>query len=339
VASRLSYALWATMPDDELFRAAEADALTSPAAVEKQARRLLADARAGAAVHEFFEHWAELEAWTRVEKDGRAFPQFNDALKGAMRREFDELVQRVVLEGDGRLGTLLTAPVGYVDAALAKLYGVPAPMGGGVARVSLEGKARAGLFTQGAFLSMHASNVDSDPIRRGKVMFSQVLCGTMPPPPPEIPEPRKASPTLTTRERYAEHGKAACARACHALLDPLGFAFENYDAVGAYRTMEAGKPVDATGEVIFPTGGARPFKDALELMSILAKSPEVHACVARQLFRFTAGRQETEQDEPSLAMATETFARADGDLRELLVALVRSPAFLHRKIPSAEVSR
>jgi hypothetical protein len=199
--------------------------------------------------------------------------------------------------GDGKLTTLLTAPP--TAPALARLY---------------DGTPRAGVLTQASFLAAHATAADSHPVKRGKAIADRLLCQDLPLPPDNVPDPRPPADDLPTRQRFAEHGASACAIACHAIIDPLGFAFEGYDAVGGFRTSDGGQPVDASGTVLLG-GQAHPFANAIELVGLLARSDEVPACMGRQWLRFALRRQEGDGDGASLAAAQQAFRSSGLDMR------------------------
>jgi hypothetical protein len=183
---------------------------------------------------------------------------------------------------------------------------------------------------------MHAESGESHPVKRGASILRRLLCTEVEPPANvEVPQPQAPAPGLTTRERFAIHAMNPCA-SCHRLTDGIGFAFENYDAIGAYRTTDQGKPVDASGSIALPSGTIS-FKNAVELAGALARTPEVQDCVATQWMRFFLRRNELRGDQASLQAATDVFRRSSFDLRELLVALVKTRAFTHRTPSAGEV--
>jgi hypothetical protein len=208
--------------------------------------------------------------------------------------------------------------------------------GPGLAPASLDGKQRGGILTEASFLAAHGTSEESHPVKRGKLLADRLLCIDLPLPPDNVPDPKMPAPNLSTRERYAEHGSNACARACHAIIDPLGFAFEHYDAVGGWRDQDGGKPVDATGAL--ELGGQRKtFDGAMELSALLAQAPEVRECMARQWLRFALRRHETLGDAASVRSALDAFDKSGQDLRELMVALTKTRAFSHRTASAGEV--
>ena len=298
-ASQLSYFIWGSMPDPALFEAAAAGKLGTQPELEGQARRLLADPRARDTVAEFVEQWLGLDQVTERPKDPKAYPEFTEPLKAAMAAEARAFVTNVVFDGDSKLQTLLTATFSFVNQPLAPIYGLPAVQGMELKQAMLEPNQRAGLLTQSAFLTVTGDTAGSHPVKRGKKIYERLLCGTLPPPPADVPPPKSAAEGGTTRQRFAEHSANACATGCHALMDPLGFAFENYDGIGRWRTTDNGGPVDATGTFKLD-GQMKSFKDARELVQALAASATVRDCFATQWARFALKRFETEGDRASL---------------------------------------
>jgi hypothetical protein len=339
MASRLSYSLWASMPDEALFAAADRGQLATPDQVEQHARRMLADPRSASALEDFHLQWLAIGDVSKMEKDPRRY-SFSGELGRAMMAE-TKRVATWIFQNDGRLETLLTSSESFIDSAsLAKLYGYGGVVGKAATPVKLDPGQRAGLLTHAGFLTAHAVHSELNAIKRGQVVMEQLLCTKIPSPPAEmIPEPRPAAANLSTRERLAEHGENACARACHGLFDPPGLAFEHYDGIGAFRTMDGGKPVDASGAIRFPSGETRTVANALELTRALARSQDVRDCLARQWLRFLLRRKETPGDEAAVRAAQQRLATPPHDLRELVVAIVRSPSFAFRAPAAGEVLR
>jgi hypothetical protein len=331
LAARLSYFLWSTMPDATLLAAAATGQLATPDQTEAQARRLLADPRARATVTEFHLWWLDVVDLPQVLKDPP--PLAPAALWRSMLAETSAFASDVVL-GSGRLTTLLTASTSFVDATLAPTYGVTVG-GPGLQPVSLDPTQRAGVFTQGAFLAMHADPGGSNPARRGYTLLRALTCSDITiPDNAEVPSPPELKPPFTTRKLFESVVDNACTGSCHVIYD-AGFAFENYDAVGAYRRTDAGLPVDASGVLHFASGDLR-FANAVELLHGLADRPEVASCLPREWLRFLTRRPDGAEDTPSLKVAEDALRRSS-DLREMLVALTRSRAFTHRAPAAGEV--
>jgi hypothetical protein len=330
IASRLSYFLLNTMPDPALFAAAQANGLATPAAVEAQARRLLQDPRARAAANEFFGQWLILGALDDEAKDATLFPEFNDTLRAAMKEETLRFTTSTLFDGDARLETLLTSSRSIVNAPLGKLYGVTAAADYGP--VDLDPSQRAGLLTQASILTRTAHSDGSSPTRRGKFVREALMCQPPPPPPPGVdttPPPR--TPNQTRRALYAQHATNPVCAACHQLTDPVGFGFENYDAIGRYQTMDGGKPIDASGEISASEDLDGVFVGAVALAKKLAASNSVRTCMAEHWFSFALGRAPAAGDEASIKAAFDGFAPG-GDLRALMVALTRTDSFLTRVV-------
>jgi Protein of unknown function (DUF1592)/Protein of unknown function (DUF1588)/Protein of unknown function (DUF1595)/Protein of unknown function (DUF1585)/Protein of unknown function (DUF1587) len=337
-AARLSFFLWGSMPDDALFDAVDRNQLATTDDVLREGRRMLSDPRAQQSVASFHSQWLGLDRLVDEQKDSKQFPEWNPSLAGAMLEETAAFAIGTVLEGDGRLSTLLSSSTSYVNADLARLYGVNGVTSQTLVLQALDPAQRAGLFTHASFLASHATPTSSHPVKRGKKIFSDVLCGTIPPPPAMVPPTETPSPNVSTRERFVAHEQNQCAKACHSLMDPPGFAFEHYDAVGRYRTMDGGKPVDSSGLFVGPSGGDPiAFNDAIEFMNILAASDDVRRCVTNRWFRYAVGRADVPGDEASLETAYDAFVKSEYNVRELMVGVAGSRSFQYRTPAEGEV--
>lgn len=331
LASRLSFFLWDSVPDGALMDAAEAGTLDEAAGLRAEAERLLADPRAREAVAAFHEQWLGLDHLETITKDESVYPAFDDELREAMRNETRRFTAAVVLAGDGRLETLLTAPFSYLEGPLFELYGV-APTGAGVGEpVALPEGERAGLLTQASFLAAHAHTNQSGPIQRGATVRTNLLCTPPPPPPPDInvvpPDP---DPNATTREIFEMHTADPTCAGCHVLIDGIGLGFEGYDGIGAFREEQNGLPVDQSGSLV-GTDVDGDFDGVVELAHMLAESQQVRQCVTRQWFRFAFGRVEGEADECTLEVLDYSFEESGHDVRALLLAIIESDAFRYRQ--------
>jgi hypothetical protein len=339
IASRLSYLLWGTMPDDELFAAADARALQTPEQIASEARRMLGDERARQGLADFHQQWLEIGPLTQTAKD-EGQKNWSAAVAQSMLNETRDFAASVYLgsKATGTLESLLTSRTTFADAGTAKIYGL-SMTGTEMKEVSLPSQ-RAGIFTQLAWLSAHADTGDSHPVKRGDGVVRRLLCMDLEVPADiEVPPVAEPNATQTTRERFDVHGQAACARACHTLLDPIGFAFESFDAIGTYRTTDRNKPVDTTGSLTLPSGTPLAFKDAPELVAKLAKLPETQDCMSTQWFRYMLGRRPVDGESPSLAVVRDLFKKSNYDLRELLVGMTRTRAFTHRSLSAGEVAQ
>ena len=335
VASRLSYLLWNTMPDEALFAAAESGELATTDGVEKQARRLLADPRAHAAVLKFHSEWLRFSKMSAITKDAAMFPAFTPATAAAMRASAEQYVDSIFF-GEGTLTALLTDTHAWVDDDLAAIYGVAPPGGAGLKLVSVDPKQRSGILTNAGLMAGFAHDTSDSPVLRGVWVLDRFLCNVPPPPPANVNTTPPAGTTgkpMTTRERFAtQHEQGSCA-GCHHTIDGVGFGFEHYDAVGAWRTTDSDLPVDATGWIGEGNGDvAGEFDGAVELGHKLAASSSVHACVTSSWMRYALGVDHKGIDKKGLAPVLEAFEKSQLKLPELVVALAKSDAFRTRPV-------
>ncbi|HEX2870219.1 MAG TPA: DUF1592 domain-containing protein [Polyangiaceae bacterium] len=334
VASRLSYFIWGSMPDKTLFDAAGAGKLATDADIAAQATRMLADDKARDAAGEFFREWLEIDQVGQLPKDAMSYPDYQPDLQGAMVDATVAFTQNVLFDNGGKLETLLTADYTFSNQLLGKVYG---DSGSSTlpARTMLDTSQRLGLLGMPAFLTMTGSPNGSNPVKRGKAVYTKLLCGELPPPPPNVPPAKPASAGGTTRQRFMEHDQNPCAKGCHSLMDPIGYAFEHYDGIGRYRTLDNNQPVDSTG-MLNIDGSDKSFVDAVELSKILATSDTVRSCFAKQWFRFAVGRSETDGDAPSLSSIAAAFATSQYDIRGLAPAIAVSRSFRFRSLAAGE---
>jgi hypothetical protein len=254
-----------------------------------------------------------------------------------MAAELPAFVEHVLWSADRRLSTLLTAPVGFASGPLAALYGVAAPSGTAPSLVQLDPAERAGVLTQPGVMAVHALPAQSSPVARGKFIRERLLCQEPPPPPPDLDvTPPEVDATKSTRERFAEHTESAACSVCHELMDPIGFAFESYDAIGRHRASEGGQVIDTSGWIVKSEDADGAFQNVRELAERLSASRQVRDCVSTHWFRYAFGRHEAQADTCSLAGVQRAFAASDGDLVELVVALTRTDSFLYRRALRAE---
>jgi hypothetical protein len=325
------------MPDDKLFASADAGKLTTPDQVATEARRMLSDPKARIALNDFHIQWLRIGALGDLPKDP-SLTDYSPEVAQSMLKETQEFVANLYQgpNSDGKLETLLTSPASFIDGNLAKIYGVKNIQGANMQPASFDPAQRAGLLTQGTFLTAKADAIDSHPIKRGDTVLESLLCMKLEVPGnitvPPLPEPKQGQ---TTRERVSVHSSAPCAT-CHVLIDPVGFSFENYDAIGRFRTMEEGKQVDASGSFSVGKDTVK-FKNVLELLPALARSQEVRDCMVNQWWRYALRRQEQQSEDPSIKLVREAFRLSGNDLRELLVAFTRTRAFSHRQPSPDEV--
>lgn len=328
MASRLSFLLWNTIPDDVLLDAAEADELSTRAGIREQAERMLAQPRARVAIQEFFGQYFDLGRLDGVSRETSNYPRFTETLVAAMRTEVELLVDDFVNRRDGDIRRVFSTRNTFVNDELAALYEVEAPGATAVTFVPVtlpEDGPRAGLLTLGAFLTMNAHETETSPTLRGKYLRERVLCDIVPAPPPEVDtdlDPAKQGEG-TLRERLEEHRNNPACASCHAFIDPPGYLFENYDSLGQFRTEDGeGRPIDASGEL----DGTK-LANARELADFLADEDKVAACIVKQLFRHATARLDADSEEDALEDIEARFAEADYRFRALLVELVTHDAF------------
>jgi len=323
-ASRLSYALWDTMPDATLLQAAAAGELTSAAAVSAQARRLLDSPRAEPVLEHLHYQLLNVERYRGITR----FPE--EMLPDMAAEENRRFVQHVIFTRNGSLADLLTSTETFANKTLADLYGLTGQFGDEYQLVDLDPQQRSGFLTQIGFLASNANSGVSDPIHRGVFLARRMACINVPMPPPNIP-PLPAANGRTNRETVTAHTEvpgSVCV-GCHgAFINPFGFPFEYYDGLGRYRTEDNGQPVDgATSPAL---SEAPHVSNAIELTQALATSKQVHECYARHLFEFAFGRLTSADDEALIQQVAVSSKDQGTSIRELEAMLVSSPAFLSR---------
>lgn len=332
VASKLSYMLWDTMPDEELFDAAKNGSLDSVAGIEAQAARMLDDQRAHDMVASFHFQTLKVDSYSKINKSADKFPEFAESMRDMMVQETMMFVDDVVFSHEtGDLATLLAAPYSFVNATTAALYGAQGQFTDQLVKADLDPSQRAGVLTQLGFLAANASSTQNDPIHRGVFLNLQILCTGLPPPPNNVPPPPPAMEGESLRELIDRHtGVGTCGEACHGyLINPLGFAMEQYDPLGRWQTMDAGKPVDATGSFNF-VQGKQSFNGGVELAKLIASSDEAHRCYVSHLLEYGYGRVPKLQDNAEIKRLAEGSRDGMYSIKELIVELTTSDAFRFR---------
>ncbi|HZO85802.1 MAG TPA: DUF1592 domain-containing protein [Verrucomicrobiae bacterium] len=328
LASRLSFFLWSSIPDDELLDVAERGELSKPDVLEKQVRRMLADSRSAALVNNFSGQWLHLRNLESFTPDLRLFPDFDDNLRQAFREETELFVEDVLRKDHGVLD-LLKADYTFLNERLAKHYGVPHVYGSRFRRVSTASE-RGGLLRHGSVLAVTSYATRTSPVLRGKWVLANLL-GTPPPPPlPDVPALRDntVAANLSVRERLAEHRANAACATCHDMIDPVGFALENFDAVGRWRTTEEGKAVDASGGL--PDG--RKFGSVSGLEEGLLNRPEIFVgTFTEKLLTFALGRGVEYYDGPAIRKIVREAQGADYRFSSIIVGITKSTPFTMRK--------
>ncbi len=323
LASRISFFLTNSPPDDELLAAAANGALATDAGVRAQAQRLLHQPKAREAMTKLFDELLELTQLDHLAKDSQTFPGFRSALGASMREETRRSLLDLGFDQPTDFRQLFTRRTTFVDAPLAQHYGLPAVTGWTTVQLPAE---RAGIFTQASFLSLQAHPSANSPTYRGRFIRERLLCQTIPAPPPEVSTTLPAAPPnthRTLRQKVELHMQAASCRGCHAMMDPVGFAFEGFDAIGRRQTLDDGLPIDSSGSL--DDRGA--FTDAPGLMNALHDDPRVMSCLTRVIFRQGVGHVDLRTEARPLRAAEEAFIASGYRYQSLLEELVASEAF------------
>ena len=325
-AARLSFLLWGGIPDAELLQAAREGRLTAPADVRAQASRMLLDDRGRSILADFHVQWGQLDAVPSLTKPAPFTPDVGRLLI----QETEEFVDQVLRKGDGLLATLLTSPAGYLNADLAQYYGVSGVTGSTFVPATFPAGQRAGLLTLGGFMGNFAHGSESSPVLRGKFLLTQLMCSPPEPPPDDIdatlPPP---DPTKTARQQLIELTSEGTCAGCHAILNPLGFAFEHFDGMGRYRATERGIAIDASSEVVDLGDLDGTYANHQDFLASLAESALVRSCLASKWFIYAHGRIPEADDACSLDTARARF-ESTGNVRELILDTIETPAFLYR---------
>jgi hypothetical protein len=339
LASRLSFFLWSSIPDDRLLTLAEHGQLSNPVVIEKEARRMLADPRAeDALVGNFAAQWLNLRRVEEVVVDPERYPNYDLSLLQAFQRETELFVGSTIRE-DRSIAELLNATYTFVNERLARQYNLPGVYGSRFRRVMLpDPQQRGGLLAEGALLATTSYPDRTSPVLRGKWLLNNIFGLPVPPPPPGVDtnlENKPGAVPATMRERLARHRQNPSCSSCHAVIDPLGFALEHYDVIGGWRTVdEAGKPVDASGATV----GGDKVDGLAGLRSLLLADPEQFPrTVTGKLLAYALGRRLEYSDEPAVRRIVRDAARSDYRWSAIVAGIVTSPAFLMRSqaVPAA----
>ncbi len=333
IASRLSFLIWGSMPDDELFRAADANELSTTEQIASQARRMLDDPRARPAIANFHEQWLGLGTLETINKDQSTYPEYTPSLRALWKEETLAYLDHVIFDEGGDVKRMFTAPYSMMNAELASFYGVDnGPKTDAFERVDLDPQKHAGFITQASVLAFNAKPDQSSPVHRGKFVRERLLCQLLPPPPNNavIVAPN-VDPNSTTRERFSEHSTNPACSVCHKLMDPIGFGFEHYDGIGRWRDTDQGFAIDSSGEIQGSRDADGTFDGAADLAVKLGESEQVRQCVATQWFRFGYGRAEQEEDQCAMNQLQDAFKAAGYNVKELIVALTQTDAFRYRR--------
>jgi hypothetical protein len=326
LASRLSYFLWSSTPDDTLLDLAEAGQLHDEAVLLAQVDRMLADPRSDALVHNFAGQWLLARNISDHAPDYMIYPDFDEELRAAFRTEIDMFV-REFLADDIPVDEMLTADWTFVDSRLARHYGLPDP-GTGFQRVVLPTERSAGILSKGGLLMVTSYARRTSPVKRGQWVLSQLLCSEPPPPPPGVEGLEETMASGTLRQRLEQHRTNPVCYACHSQMDPIGFGLENFDGIGTFRTMDEGSTIDSSGEL--PNGET--FSGAAELGGILATDERFTTCVAEKLYVYALGRGFESRADEAWIDDVARRGRAEGSsLRAFITAIVTSDPFRMRR--------
>lgn len=326
LATRLAFALTDSMPDDQLLAAAQQGKLKSSAEIRAEAQRMLTTPAARESAQHFHEQLFRITSFEKVSKDSKVFPSFSASAVPSLKEEARLFLDDVVAT-DQNPSAILLSSTSFVDKTLAGLYGLATPPAEGFAKTELNAKERGGLLTQIGFLAANAGAIDPDPIHRGVFISEVLLCKTLPPPAMNVP-PVPASGRTTNRQRVEAHtGKGTCGATCHAtLINPLGYAFEGYDAIGRFRTKDNGVSVDSSGSYSELTEGEANFQNALDLTQNLSQSRDFHACYVGNWMAYLWSRTQRDEDQEALSAIVDSSLEG-ASVKELLLTLVTHPSF------------
>lgn len=343
LASRLSYFLWQTTPDETLLTDAAEGRLATPEGIDLVVRRMMHDVRARAAMADFHAQWLGLDRVAGKVKDTTAYPGFNAAIARRMAASTATFVDDVFWQR-GTLEALLTSPDGWVDDSLAPFFGVAPPGvaatdGSKLVRVKLDATRRAGILTQPGILAGLAHESSDAPVLRGLYVLNNLLCAPSPPPPAGVNTSLPAvvpGDVRTTRQRLEQSHEVGVCAGCHKRIDGVGFGFSHFDAVGAFRDTEQGLTVDATGLLTGVGDADGTFDGAVALATKLVGAHQVKLCVSQKLTRYALGLDNAGLPLPHVESLAQTLETNGGDLRELVVSLTKSDAFRCRPRPAAQ---
>lgn len=335
MASRLSYLILASPPDDDLIAAAEGDALSTADEIEAHALRLLEDPRARPALVGFFRDFMNIAKLDALDKSIEQFPQMSATLGPSMRLELERMFETTTFDSEGDFRELFTTRDTFINEDLAKVYGVEGIVGPELRPYTFPADSmRAGVLTSAGFLAANAHKTQTSPTHRGRFVRIQMLCQDVPPPPPgvdtSLPPPDPNAPPQTLRQRLAVHAEGSCA-GCHDLMDPIGFAFEGYDAIGAHRVVdELGLQIDSTSDI-----EGTPVDNAMDVGPVIAALPLATDCIARRFYEHAGAHLVQPGEEEALQKVVDEFVASDYDFRSLVVALVVNDGFRYASMETS----
>ena len=328
LASRLSFFLWSSLPDDELLDLVERSELRDPGVLETQVKRMMSDSRSSGFIENFVGQWLYLRNLDGIYPDPAAFPEFDENLREAFQRETELFIDDQI-RSDRSLRELLSADYTYVNERLAEHYGIPKIYGNRYRKVILEGAERGGLFGHGSLMMVTSYPNRTSPVLRGKFVLENLLGGPPPEPPPNVPalETSNDGKQLTMREAMAMHRENPACRVCHAAMDPIGFSLENYDAVGKWRTQFAGQAIDASG--LLPDGNTFDGPDGLRGL-LLERPDDFVGTITEKLMRFALGRSLEYYDMPEVRGIVRAAREDDYRWSSVILGVIKSAPFQMR---------
>ncbi|HAD71958.1 MAG TPA: hypothetical protein DCF94_08000 [Gammaproteobacteria bacterium] len=329
LASRMSFFLWSSPPDDELLNQAERGALREPGMLEQQVQRMMADPRADAFIKNFVGQWLYLRNLEDFYPDPAAFPEFDENLRTALQRETELFIDDQI-RSDASLLDLLRADYTFVNERLARHYGIPGVYGSRYRKVTVDGNQRGGLLGHGGLMMVTSYPNRTSPVLRGKFVLENLLGGPPPEPPPNVPalETSSDGKILTMREAMVMHRENPACRVCHAAMDPIGFSLENYDVVGKWRREFAGQPIDASG--LLPDGNTFDGPDGLQGL-LLERPDDLVGTITEKLMRFALGRSLEYYDMPEVRAVVRAASEEDYRWSSIILGVVESTPFQMRR--------
>ncbi len=327
MASRLSYFLWGTMPDRALIEAAEAGELVDRTSVVEHATRMLADDRTHTMVRFFFDNALPISSLAQLERDAERYPSYDAEVGAAMREETQRFLEYEIFEGPGTWDHALTAPYTFMNERLAQFYGVEGVSGDAFVKVDLDPQQRLGVLMHAGVLAGTIHSNETNPVTRGAFITRALMCTEVPLPTGDVADeikPPDPDSGATARERFSRHSEDPVCSGCHALMDPIGLTFENFDAVGQWRTQENGVEIDASGAL----PGLGDVSGPVELVQGIADSSLTHGCFVTHWSNFAYGRTAAEADDCTQERLTQQFEDSGHDVQQLLLDLTQSDDFL-----------
>jgi len=334
LASRLSFFLWSSIPDDHLLDVAAAGNLRRPDILDREVRRMLNDPKSAALVENFAGQWLRLRNVRNVLPNSDLFPDFDDNLRQSFRRETELFFESIIRE-DRSILDLLVGDYTFVNERLARHYGIPDIYGSQFRRVSVTDPARKGLLGQGSILAITSHAERTSPVLRGKWILENVLGTPVPPPPPDVPPlkpPAEGEKPRSMREQMIAHRVNPACAVCHKIMDPIGLALENFDAVGAWRAREADEPIDASGEL---ADGSH-VNGVVQLRQALTSRPEMFVqTMTEKMLTYALGRGVDYRDMPAVRTIVRDAARDNYRFSAIVMRIIRSTPFQMRMGPGA----